>query len=113
MAEQQCIRIWHRASSILLAEGPRGWDVTPFEGNFYIRKKYLANELFNSSLIPGLCPYKGIYHWLDLELPDGQREKMLAWRYVIPNPLLPFVAFRTALPGGHTALRYEVGSLKN
>jgi uncharacterized protein (DUF427 family) len=73
-----------------------------------VSRKYLAEGRFRSTPIPGLCPYKGIYHWLDLELPDGKREKMLAWRYVIPNPLFPFVPFRVGLPGGHPALRYTL-----
>jgi len=107
VTEASRIRIWHAGSGRLLAEGPKGWGITPFEGNFYIRKKFFTGNNFRSTLIPGLCPYKGIYHWLDLEL-DGERvEKMLAWRYVIPNPLLPFVAFRIGLPGQHPALRYD------
>jgi uncharacterized protein (DUF427 family) len=104
------IRIWHRPSGTLLVEGPKGWGITPFEGNYYIRKMYLMGDFFRSTLIPGLCPYKGIYHWLNLDLPDGQREDMLGWRYIIPNPLFPFIAFRLGLPGNHPALRYEMAS---
>lgn len=107
MTKTSSISIWHRDSGTLLAKGPKGWGITPFEGNYYIRKKYLANDLFSSTAIPGLCPYKGIYHWLDLAIPDEERVKMLAWRYIIPNPLLPFVAFRIALPGNHPALRID------
>jgi uncharacterized protein (DUF427 family) len=47
---------------------------TPFEGNFYIRIKYLDTDCFSPALIPGLCRYKGIYHWLNLKLPDGRQE---------------------------------------
>ena len=110
MTETTLITIRHAPSGMLLAEGPKGWGITPFEGNYYIRKKYLADDFFHNTPIPGLCPYKGIYHWLDLELPGGQREEMLAWRYIIPNPLLPFVAFRIGLPGHHPALLYEIKS---
>jgi len=101
------IRIWHRASNTLLAEGPKGWGITPFEGNYYIRKKYLKGDFFKNTPVPGLCFYKGIYHWLDLELATGQAEPMLAWRYIVPNPLFPFVAFRVALPAQHPVLRIE------
>ena len=104
------IRIWHRPSGTLLVEGPKGWGITLFEGNYYIRKMYLMGDFFRGTLIPGLCPYKGIYHWLNLDLPDGQREDMLGWRYIIPNPLFPFIAFRLGLPGNHPALRYEMTS---
>ena len=107
MANPTQISIWHEESGELLARGPKGWGITPFEGNFYIRGKFLQRELFKSTAIPGLCLYKGIYHWLDLELPDGNQESMLAWRYVVPNPLFPFIAFRIALPAQHPALRYE------
>ena len=105
--KQRIISIWHEASGTLLAEGPSGWGITSFERNFYIRGKYLTDNIFTNTFIPGLCPYKGIYHWLNLELPQGQGEKMLAWRYVVPNPLFPFIAFRVALPGLHPTLRYE------
>lgn len=91
-----------------MARGPKGWGITPFEGNFYIRGKYLADGNFRSTVIPGLCPYKGIYHWVDLELPDGQREDTLAWRYIVPNPLFPFIAFRMALPGQHPSVKFEI-----
>jgi len=33
---------------------------------------------------------------------------LLGWRYIIPNPLFPFIAFRLGLPGNHPALRYEM-----
>ena len=35
------IRIKHSASNTLIAEGPLGWGITPFEGNLYID---LCNE---------------------------------------------------------------------
>ncbi len=111
MTEPVQIRIWHQPSGTLLAEGQKGWGITPFEGNYYIRKKYLKGNFFRSTPVPGLCPYKGIYHWLNLKLPDGQHEDMLGWRYIIPNPLFPFVAFRVALPGNHPALRYETSQV--
>jgi uncharacterized protein (DUF427 family) len=111
LADKTQISIWHEASGTLLARGPKGWGITPFEGNYYVSGKYFAGKPFRSTMIPGLCPYKGIYHWLHLELPEGQRENMLAWRYVIPNPLFPFIAFRVALPGQHEALRYEQTAL--
>jgi uncharacterized protein (DUF427 family) len=107
MTEKSIISIWHEESGTLLAEGPKGWGITPFERNFYIRGKHLTKGIFSNTLIPGLCPYKGIYHWLNLNLPQGKVEKMLAWRYVLPNPLFPFIAFRVALPGFHPSLRYE------
>ncbi len=104
------LRIVHRPSGTLLAEGPAGWGITPFEGNFYIRRKYLRTSAFAPNWIPGLCPYKGLYVWLDLRLSDGGRARNLGWLYWLPNPLFPFTAFRVALDGRHPDLEVtEVG----
>ena len=107
----QSVRITHKSTGMLLAEGPLGWGITPFEGNFYISQKYLRTTRFRVNFFPGLCPYKFLYVWLDLALDDGAREKNLGWMYWLPNPLLPFIWFRVALPGSHPALavqRYRV-----
>ncbi len=99
------VRITHRTSDTLLAEGPLGWSITPFEGNFYIQKRFL-HATFETNFIPGLCFYKFLYVWLDLVLPH-ERVRGLGWRYVLPNPLFPFIWFRVALPGRHPALQVE------
>jgi uncharacterized protein (DUF427 family) len=103
------VRVRHAATGAVIAEGPRGWGMTAFEGNLYIRAKYLREGRFRTTWIPGLCPYKGLYVWLDYEAPDGSRERMVAWRYWLPNPLLPFVAFRVGLPQTHPRLIIEDG----
>ena len=54
-----------------------------------------------------MCPYKGLYMWLDLRLPDARQVRNIGWFYWLPNPLLPFVAFRVALPGNHPNLVAE------
>ncbi|MEM6989265.1 MAG: hypothetical protein AAF721_02170 [Myxococcota bacterium] len=104
---KRSIRITHAASDTVLAEGPIGWGITPFEGNYYIRKQYLRTDGFELGFIPGLCFYKFLYLWMDLVLASGERLRGVGWMYVVPNPLLPFIWFRVALPGGHPALRYE------
>ena len=104
---QRQIRISERSTRTVLAEGRRGWDITPFEGNFYLRSSCLKGKLFKSNSIPGLCPYKGIYVWLDLRLPQGLVVKSIAWLYWLPNPLFPFIWFRVALPGSHPDLLIE------
>ena len=98
------VRIMHRPSGECIAEGPQGWGITPFEGNFYIRKKFLRTSYFRPNFIPGLCPYKFLYVWLDLDDPGGSRSKSLGWLYWLPNPLLPFIWFRVAVPGDHPEL---------
>ena len=100
------IRIRHRPSGQLLAEGRRGWDITPFEGNFYIRKKCLRTDNFKANYIPGFCPYKFFYTWMDLRLPDG-RSQSLGWMYWLPNPLFPFIWFRVAVPREHPEIEIE------
>lgn len=102
------IRVLHFPSSELIAEGPVGlFGITPFEGNFYIRRRYLRTSRFRTNWIPGLCPYKGLYLWLDLTSHDGAREAMLGWHYWLPNPLLFFIAFRVAVPSGSSHIRLE------
>ncbi len=95
------VRLSHKSTGTVLAEGPLGWGITPFEGNFYIRQKHLTTRNLRPNFWPGLCPYKFLYVWLDLHLGDGQRIRSLGWLYWLPNPLLPFICFRVALPGSH------------
>jgi uncharacterized protein (DUF427 family) len=92
---------------MLLAQGTLGWGITPFEDNYYVSRRNLRTRRFKSNFLPGVCPYKFLYVWLDLILEDGSREKNLAWMYWLPNPLLPFIWFRVALPGAHPALVVE------
>ena len=98
------IRIVHRPTGTILAEGPVGWGITPFEGNLYIQARYLQADGFKRNFVPGVCPYKGLYVWLDLQLPDQPIIKNLGWKYWLPNPLLPFIWFRVAVPKHHPEL---------
>lgn len=90
-----------------LAGGPKGWGITPFEGNLYIRRKHLRTGAFRPNYIPGLCPYKGLYVWLDLRLPSEPVIRSTGWMYWLPNPLLPFIGFRVGLPRSHPDLLVE------
>ena len=104
---KKCVSIKHRDSGILIARGPVGWGITPFEGNYYIGRKYLRTDRFKVNFIPGLCPYKFLYVWLDLLLPEDNRSRNLGWMYWLPNPLLPFIWFRVAVPRHHPELHVE------
>ena len=84
-----------------------GWGVTPFEGNYYIRRRYLREGHFRADRIPGLCVYKGLYIGLDYVAPDQTVSRHLGWLYWLPNPLLPFVMFRVAVPGNDPLLAIE------
>ncbi len=101
------VRIIHRASGTLLADGPIGWGITPFEGNLYIRRKFLKDGKFIANFLPGLCIYKFLYVWLDLQVTKDIRVSNLAWMYWLPNPLLPFIWFRVALPRIHPEIEIE------
>ena len=101
------VRITHLPSGTLLAEGPLGWVITPFEGNYYIRKRYLKTEAFKPNFIPGLCSYKFLYVWMDLKLGTKNISKSLGWLYWLPNPLFPFIWYRIGLPGNHPELEVE------
>lgn len=101
------VRIRHRDSDTVLAEGPLGWGITPFEGNLYIRKKHLKTDGFRVNFFPGLCVYKFLYVWMDLHLGDAKRIHNLAWMYWLPNPLFPFIWFRVGIPRGHPEIEIE------
>jgi len=101
------IRIQHKSTGLVLADGPLGWGITPFEGNFYIRKKFLRTDGFKVNYLPGLCIYKFLYVWLDLQIDDENRVPNLGWMYWLPNPLLPFIWFRVAVPRDHPELVTE------
>lgn len=107
-AASRSIRIIHRASGAILAEGPLGFaGITPFEGNYYIRRKCLKTSCLRPNWVPGLCPYKFLYVWLDLRLPNGASEPFIGWMYWLPNPLLPFIAWRPAVPQSSPLLKIE------
>jgi len=95
------VRIVHRPTDTLIAEGPKGWGITPFEGNYYIGRKWLKTDGFRVNFIPGLCPYKFLYTWMDFTSPDGHKSRSLGWMYWLPNPLFPFIWFRVAVPAHH------------
>ena len=87
------ITITHRRTGVVLAQGPIGWGITSFEGNYYISRPHLKDGLFKANFVPGLCPYKFLYVWMDLLLPDGSTEKSLGWMYWLPNPFSPSFGF--------------------
>lgn len=101
------VRIYHKPTGQVLADGPLGWGITSFEGNYYIRKKYLQTDQFKVNYVPGLCVYKFLYVWLDLHIDDDTRVRNLGWMYWLPNPLLPFIWFRVAVPRIHPELVTE------
>ncbi len=102
---RRCVRIRHRATGRVLAEGPLGWGITPFEGNLYIRRRYLRTP-FRPTFVPGLCPYKGLYVWAEPAV-EANPTRLLGWIYWLPNPLLPFIWYRVGLPREHPALVVE------
>ena len=102
------IRITHVPSGSVIAEGPVGlFGITSFEGNYYIRRKFLRTTGFKPNWIPGLCSYKFLYVGLDFVPERGPKEHSLGWLYWLPNPLLPFIAFRPAVPQISPVLRID------
>ena len=101
------LRITHVPSGTILAEGPRGWGITSFEGNFYVRRKYLNRQCFRFNFVPGICIYKFLYVWMNLVIPGHHSRRFFAWMYVLPNPVLPFIWFRVELPAHHPELEVQ------
>lgn len=104
---RRLVRLTYLPTGLVLAEGPLGWGITPFEGNYYIRKKYLKTSGFRPNFLPGLCWYKFLYVWMDLALQSGEKVRNLGWYYWFPNPLFPFVAFRIGVPANHPMIGVE------
>lgn len=96
---QRYVQIRHHSTGAVIAQGPLGWGITPFEGNYYIRRQYLRDGHFRIDHVPGLCVYKGLYVGLNYIAPDRTVSKHLGWMYWLPNPLLPFIMYRVAIPG--------------
>lgn len=65
MSTRRTVQIRDRRTGNVLAEGQRGWDITPLQGNLYLRSSCVRKELFRPNYVPGLCPYKGLYVWMD------------------------------------------------
>ncbi len=107
MAEVKQLRIIHKPSGEIIAEGPLGWGITSFEGNYYIRRKYLRTAGFKVNYLPGLCIYKFFYVWLTFSWHGGI-SRNLGWMYWLPNPLFPFIWYRVAVPGNHPELCIEL-----
>lgn len=87
-----------------------GWGITPFDGGCYIRRAHLREGRFRPALLPGLCPYKLLYVRMTFCLPHGKPDRHLGWLYWLPNPLLPFIWYRVALPRDHPSLLVEIPS---
>jgi uncharacterized protein (DUF427 family) len=103
---KKSVRITHTPTGTVLAEGPLGWGITPFEGNLYIRAKYLKTDGFKPNFIPGFCFYKFLYVWLNLRIGD-ETFRNLGWKYWLPNPVFPFIWFRVGLPRHHPEILVE------
>ena len=101
------LRVTHTESGVVLADGPKGWGITPFEGNLYIGRKHLKTQGFRVNFLPGICFYKFLYVWLDLNLEYGKRVRNLGWMYWLPNPIFPFIWFRVAVPRAHPEITIE------
>ncbi|MCP4460567.1 MAG: hypothetical protein GY816_21475 [Cytophagales bacterium] len=95
------IQITHRPSGEIIAKGVKGWGLFHFEGNYYISRKNLLTKGFKFTGIPGFCPYKFLYFWYHFEPKSGEGTPMIGWKYWLPNPLFPFIAFRIAVPARH------------
>ena len=107
MSDAKHIRITHKQSGEVIAAGPLGWGIKSFEGNYYIQRRYLKTDGFKVNFIPGLCIYKFLYVWLDFSWSGGKSAN-LGWLYWLPNPLLPFIWYRVAVPDNHPELQFEL-----
>jgi hypothetical protein len=102
------LRILHVPSGEVIAQGPPGLrGILAFEGNFYIHGRCLKTRGLRSNGVPGFCIYKFFYVWCDFRATDGTVERLMAWKYWLPNPLFFFIAFKFAVPASSSTLRIE------
>ncbi|HEX7323817.1 MAG TPA: hypothetical protein VF292_00495 [Rhodanobacteraceae bacterium] len=101
------VQIRHRPTDAVIAAGPLGFGIMPFEGNYYIRRRYLREGHFRADYLPGVCVYKGLYTGLNYIAPDSTVSRHLGWLYWLPNPLLPFILFRVAVPAADPRILVE------
>jgi uncharacterized protein (DUF427 family) len=112
MLMKEHIVIIHKSTGEVLAEGEKGWGMFPFEGNYYIANKNLKTEGFKFTGIPGLCLYKFIYFWYHFKAKNGKTSPMLGWKYWLPNPLFPFIAFRIGISAHHPDIEVKITKTK-
>jgi hypothetical protein len=101
------LRITHKKTGELITEGFQGWQIIPFEENYYIQRKLVKTVKFKISFVPGFCFYKFFYVWLHYQIDDKRKDKWIGWIYFLPNPLFFFIGFRLGLPKYHPSLKVE------
>jgi uncharacterized protein (DUF427 family) len=99
------VRVVHKETNTLIAEGIMGKGITVLEENVYIRKKLIKSGVFKPTYKPGLCSYKGVYVWMDFVFDSGEKAKKMGWMYWLPNPLFPFIWYTIAIRLNHPELK--------
>lgn len=54
VTDKKLFAITHVPSGQIIAKGPLAWGVTPFEGNYYIRRKYIKTDGFKVNYLPAI-----------------------------------------------------------
>ena len=75
------MRVVHRDTGELIADGDRSSAIIPFEGTYYMFRNALRTDGFRLDDAPGFCCYKFLYVWLDIKRKDGKVDKFLGWKY--------------------------------
>ncbi len=101
------LRITHTPSGTLLAEGPSGRGIALFEGNYYVRRKYLCIARRKEGSQPGPCVYSFLYAGLDLWLAGRAQTGSSSKRRWVTHRFVPLLAFRMAFPGDDPSIRFE------
>ena len=98
------LRITHVPTGMLLAEGPSDRGITWFEGNYYVRGKYLCTERWRVNSVPGLCVYTFLYAGFDLWWAGRAQARRMGKNSWLAGLGL---AFRMAVPGNDPQIRIE------
>lgn len=101
------LRITHVPTGMLLAVGPTDRGITWFEGNYYVRRKYLCTERWRVNSVPGLCVYAFLYAGFDLWWAGRAQARRMGKKRRQSGLGFPSLAFRVAVPGNDPQIRIE------
>lgn len=80
-----------RADRAEIARADENDGAQVFEGNWYFAPGRVQMESLQVTERTYTCPYKGVCFWIDLEMPDGQVARNIAWVYRDPKPGYEFI----------------------
>jgi uncharacterized protein (DUF427 family) len=99
---KMAVCIQERQNNDVIASGDEE-AVIEFEGGCYFAPEDVNMAYLRLSDRTYTCPYKGVCHWIDLELPSGLRAQNVGWVYRQPKPGYEFLKDRIGFYARNTS----------